>query len=298
MELEKVNIVNFRSIKNVSIDFDHKCRILVGINETGKTNILKALSLLRKEVPVSKEDIREPLPEETESGAAYVRFIFRLNEEEKKEVLVNLETDFRGDLELPIVRKKTTNEKLTLRDFVTENDTVLYSVDLKKQAKSIQNWDISKIYEILPNWKKLDTKNPIPDDDENSESLKDEEDAIIDRNEYKEIKDEYFKDASTQNLISICNREKRVIFNNSTPETIFWKYDAAHILPQQINIQEFIKNPDICLPLKNMFHLAEVTDINSKVSEALNSQSTRLKNLLNRVAKKNTNHFRTVWKEY
>ena len=66
MELEKVILFNFRSIKYVSIDFNHKCRILVGINESGKTNILKALSLLSEEAPISKDDIREPLPNETE----------------------------------------------------------------------------------------------------------------------------------------------------------------------------------------------------------------------------------------
>ncbi len=84
MELEKINIVNFRSIKDVSIDFGHKCRILVGINETGKTNILKALSLLDEKEPIRKEDIREPLPNEPKIKKAYVCFIYRLNEEDKK----------------------------------------------------------------------------------------------------------------------------------------------------------------------------------------------------------------------
>lgn len=46
MRLNHVDISNFRSIKSIVINFDPKCRVLVGINESGKSNILEALSLL------------------------------------------------------------------------------------------------------------------------------------------------------------------------------------------------------------------------------------------------------------
>src|SRR6478672_8887689 len=46
MRLQYIEIENFRSIGSLKIDFATRCRILVGINETRKTNILRALSLL------------------------------------------------------------------------------------------------------------------------------------------------------------------------------------------------------------------------------------------------------------
>lgn len=46
MRLKSVEIRNFRSINDITVDFDPTCRVLVGINESGKSNILNALALL------------------------------------------------------------------------------------------------------------------------------------------------------------------------------------------------------------------------------------------------------------
>ena len=46
MILDRVEIVNFRSIKNATINFDNKGLILIGKNEAGKSNILKAIVAL------------------------------------------------------------------------------------------------------------------------------------------------------------------------------------------------------------------------------------------------------------
>ena len=46
MKLNKVVIRDYRSIKLVTISFAPTCRVLVGVNEAGKSNILKALRLL------------------------------------------------------------------------------------------------------------------------------------------------------------------------------------------------------------------------------------------------------------
>jgi len=43
MKLHRVQIKNFRSIRDITIHFQPKCLILVGINESGKTNIFNAL---------------------------------------------------------------------------------------------------------------------------------------------------------------------------------------------------------------------------------------------------------------
>ena len=59
MLLKKIKIENYRSIKNLEIDIEkinnRFCHIFLGINETGKTNILKAISLLDKTRPFSYE---------------------------------------------------------------------------------------------------------------------------------------------------------------------------------------------------------------------------------------------------
>jgi predicted ATP-dependent endonuclease of OLD family len=46
MKLTNVEIKNFRSLDKLDFEFNPNCRILVGINESGKSNILKALAML------------------------------------------------------------------------------------------------------------------------------------------------------------------------------------------------------------------------------------------------------------
>ncbi len=85
MRLSHVSIKNFRSIADATINFDLACRILVGINESGKTNVLRALSLLDPNTLPKEDDIREFAPNEDPSQEAYVRFIFTLDKKEKLE---------------------------------------------------------------------------------------------------------------------------------------------------------------------------------------------------------------------
>jgi len=77
MKLSRVEIKNYRSIQELSLDLDPKCRILVGINESGKTNILDALNLLDPKVVTTQRDLREPGLHEAQITEARVRFIFR-----------------------------------------------------------------------------------------------------------------------------------------------------------------------------------------------------------------------------
>jgi len=82
MKLSYVTIKNFRSIADAKITMEPSCRILVGVNEAGKSNVLRALSLLSKEIAPTPADIREPGRDEPIDQEAYVRFVFTLDDAE------------------------------------------------------------------------------------------------------------------------------------------------------------------------------------------------------------------------
>jgi predicted ATP-dependent endonuclease of OLD family len=92
MKLSYVTIHNHRSIKHLDINFDQKCRILVGINESGKTNILQALNLLDPKATTTRRDLREPGLHEPEITEAYVRFVFTPTNEETTQLIQLLKT--------------------------------------------------------------------------------------------------------------------------------------------------------------------------------------------------------------
>lgn len=86
MILNRIEIKNFRSIKNATIYFDEHCRILLGKNEAGKSNVLKAIAALFGSYKVSSKDKRKKIENERITEY-YVRAVFRLSDEELAELV-------------------------------------------------------------------------------------------------------------------------------------------------------------------------------------------------------------------
>ena len=82
MKLEKIKIVNFRSIKDLELDFYNNSRVLVGINEAGKSNILKAAALLSDDAKIQNDDIRQESYIDERVTESYVEFFFTFNNEQ------------------------------------------------------------------------------------------------------------------------------------------------------------------------------------------------------------------------
>ena len=80
MKLDRFEIKNFRSIEDIKINIKEKngkkCLILVGKNEAGKSNILKAISALFGQYEVSIKDQNKNASDDK----YYIRAIFKLEE--------------------------------------------------------------------------------------------------------------------------------------------------------------------------------------------------------------------------
>jgi predicted ATP-dependent endonuclease of OLD family len=90
MKLQKIEIENYRSIKKLEFVFEPRCRVLVGINESGKSNILHALSHLDPDVKVSAHDLREAGRDEDGNLKGRIWFRFQLEDIECEEVTSEL----------------------------------------------------------------------------------------------------------------------------------------------------------------------------------------------------------------
>ena len=87
MKLDRFEIKNFRSIKDMTINIEErngkKCIILVGKNEAGKSNILKAISAVFNGYKVSIKDQRKTASDNDEY---YIDAIFKLTEKEISDI--------------------------------------------------------------------------------------------------------------------------------------------------------------------------------------------------------------------
>jgi len=301
MKLTSVDIHNFRSIESLQVELDPTCRVLVGINESGKSNILKALASLGSFVPSKEADVREPLPDESPIREAYIKFRFGLEAAETQDItsLVGKEILVRDLSKTPIANRLGLD--LVLRSFIEERSTGLYEVDILTQKKKAKYWAIDPQYKLAPGWMKPSETCPaelqvsgIP----GFEGLQVKAAKLVYRPDFPKFSDEIFAAASIHDLASVVGTKVVETIEGTLSETVLWEYSDQYLLPPSINIDGFAANPNSCLPLKYMFELAGVEGISAAIAAARTKSRNALHNFFESIARKTTAHFRNVWKEY
>jgi predicted ATP-dependent endonuclease of OLD family len=298
MKLNRVKIKNFRSIEDLEIELNPACRVLVGINESGKSNILQALALLGDKLP-TRDDVRDPLLDEPQVTEASVDFIFEFINNEVDDIVKIISSKILSkNKSLPIMKKG--KQKFNLKEFCANNREGLYCVDVIKQSKNAGHWALDDDYSVLTDWKKPTETCPkdFTIDLKGSEKITVANFSIIYKPNYLDIPEEYLTDIVVEDLSNLLGAEIIKAVNDKLPKCLFWVYDEKYLLPASLKIDEFSANPDVCVPLKNMFVLAGITDIQTAINNAKQSSRNSLTNFLKSVANKTTTHFRDVWKEY
>jgi len=282
----------------MELHFDPKCRILVGINESGKTNILDALNLLDKSEMTTRRDVREPGLRETPVTEAYVRFVFNFTDEEIAEIIQEATETFLSDhYSSPIIRKKGVD--YTVDEFC-KSQQGLYRANLITGKKSYGIWGLGTDAKIKGNWKRVSAACPsgFTLKPNSSEEVQLKFFTLVDTQDFPDIPEEYLEEATVDDFRDPITR----LFNEKTEklalQVLYWNYDESNLLPPKINLDHFCQKPDVCLPLKRMFQLYEISDIQAAVIEAKAGSSNALPNLLRRVASKTSRHFHRTWKEY
>ena len=104
----------------------------MGINESGKTNILHALSLLDPRRSPNPNDLRDFLPDENPSQEAFVRFVFALDRNERianyKEALPKV---LAKDPSTPVIERH--GKQLSLAQFFDSCNEGLYTVNIRNR---------------------------------------------------------------------------------------------------------------------------------------------------------------------
>lgn len=295
MKLVSVDINNFRSIKRLTIDLEPPCRILVGMNESGKSNILKALSCLAKNSQFDKANKREPWADDEKIDKSDVEFNLVFSEEEIATLINNIILKIKGLREDSIIIENG-NAKFTLADICKAHGEGVFTYNLLKQSAYSQYYDFPNSYLAS---KELGS---VPSD--YSYISSDNEKVLIPKgspiyiSSFPGMSDDSYVELLTQDLLLIIGNEICKVIDTHKPDAIFWYYDEKNLLPAKIHLNKFIEDPDLCIPLKHMFNLAGTVDIKTEVLEATSTSDTGLRNLLNRVARSATKHLRNTWREY
>lgn len=260
MKIKKVIIDNFKSIDHIELDFDKVgesyTKIFVGVNESGKSNILEALSYFK--VPsynVSSDSFCNQKFDDRDVCSILFKLefdsnTFSLNEKNRKDPTINLS--------LSNITKKVYLAKKANRFECSYN----YDIELLENNLFIKNTQMPNQFGggrvitdkiVDESWKDADSK-PLT------------KEYVLQK--YKNVIDDYVKKNET--VVSV------------------WQPTADYLL-SNVNLNTFSQDIDSNKPLRNIFFLSgfseqkSITDAISKVSNHKNRSilSSKLNKAIN-----------------
>ncbi len=293
MELKKVIIRNFKSIESCDLEINKGCRVFVGVSESGKSNLLQALSILDENVPLSKELIKEGT-RTTED--AYIKYVLKSEENDISNICEIFEEKIYTSNVNKIVKRNGSFIKLI--NFI--NKEFVYYVDIRKNLRKVKYYSLDEkdIYEISPNYVFISGTAEAPikitnikTNEENQITTK----IIINKDEYA------FDEAQAKNItvdslyeyVSIISVE---YVRENMPNVLFWEYKDEFLLPSSIITTDFINNPEINVPLKYIFNLDGIDDIKAEYNERKEMGEASFQNLLDQVSNTVNDYLKKVWK--
>lgn len=233
MQLTKVCINNFRSIRNQDINFKKiagkNCLFLFGVNESGKSNVLRAISQLTEEnYAVDYERDCNKIGKKKNEDIL-IEFFFNPGEKLNKLVKSVLGKSLSKEVEISSINRDISYNKEGKRDD-------LFWLHFK-DGISYKNYWIDKEKEMIAIKKGNGVFYSIIDESEVTG------DALVQLNSQK--LDAY--------LTNSLESEINALF----PEAILWESKDKYIITQAIDLEQFKNDPsNVSIPLRNIFYLA------------------------------------------
>ena len=265
MKLKKIEIKNFRSIKVADIDFDQNCKVLVGKNDAGKSNVLKAIAAVFDEYKVTPKDKRKKIENEIiRPEDYYVRAIFELSDNDFNEVFDIFQYKF------PNMKHFKEGFELTVLNFIRKNfKKVIRRITIVENEVSIKSYYAAIKSELKP-----------------FENLIFENGNIVEGGPN-----------INQTISSAVFECVKAYWEEQVSKCYYWSYNNSYLLPNSVNITEFKINPDSCEPLKNVFELCNRSDISNQFTNALKEDGD-YENLLDQISQEVTNVFQNIWGDF
>ena len=273
MIIKEIHIENFRSIKNETIVMDKNCLILLGKNEAGKSNVLKAIAALFGQYALTTKDQRKKINnEEITHRRIYATFDYTEDDVEKIEkFLIN------DDI---VIKNLIFKNGKCLKDYIrAELSDIIYCITIKKDSAP------SFIF-----------------------AEKRQQEVILEKNELVELihainvaikanKNSIQTQTNKLDLNSLILFGVQKLYSANPYKCVFWHYDNNLLLPEQVSINQFTANPSQYKSLENIFVMCKRTNIAQEFKEAMD-QDGDYANLLDQVSKETTKVFRKIWKDF
>jgi hypothetical protein len=255
---------------------------------------LAALALLDANRPINASEIREPGPDEGVVDTAHVWFVFRLNQDERFRVAKAASAAVHPAGKSIVYSGKSW---LTAEQFALAQGEALYVVNLITKKRSPSVWSL-KGRRIAEGWLRRNSPAAQHIRLENDDGGEIPTSVLaIHKSVVSDEFHQLFEKFESSDLSSLFGAEAKEIVREQLPECVYWAYSDANLLPSQIDISSFLNQPESCKPLAQMFSLAGYEDPKTAFETARQRSSQGVRNLLEKIALKATQHIKEVWSD-
>ncbi len=262
MIITKVKIENFKSIESMEIPFDKNgnsyTKIFVGINESGKSNILEALSYF--EVPEDEVSFGHFCNQKLEeSDTCEITFSLSIETEEEKTLIESINKKIQSDFD--VVFSISNIKKVVYLEKGESSFESYYTYDVSVQNTGLFIMQSDELISIVEEANATVDYAPL-----NSKSF-----------------NEFFYDVISDYFVM------------QEPSVSIWKPSKKYLL-YDANLNDFKEKPGSNKPLYNIFRLSGYTD-RSTIKEAIEgiSDSRKLSKLKSKLSENINNYLGKVW---
>ncbi|MEL0456131.1 AAA family ATPase [Flavobacteriaceae bacterium SZ-1-7] len=283
MKIKQVEVINYKSIKDIVIPFmeygnysnKSKTTFLVGLNETGKSAILESLSLINDGFSeIDYEDIC---------------FKNSLDNEEYIELYISFEIKTSSYWVRHLKEKCGIPESLANKiHFKNVSKNIYIKEDVADEGYLVEIAEIP-LYEYLVENETIDfirIKNNIKEKITHLNAS-----SFLSSNQ---------KLLTKSKLESIIVDKLFPVFNINIPKVQVWKPKKEYLINSVINLVSFKENPELSIPLKNIFNICGYDDnkkIKQVIERALKKQE-KSDELEDKMSLAITKHLNKIWKEH
>lgn len=274
MKITKIKIENFKSIKEIEFDIkkygtSHTV-MLVGINESGKSNILEAMSYL--DTPTGEFDYNVMRNQKDENNDP-IDFWFSL-EFEQKQIYMN--------------EVKQVTENGDLLDFEIKN--IIKNVYLQERETTfseIFSFDIKNLTEGI-----FIKKTQKSSANAKGQILTTDVFILSKTNDVEESYEKLTMELFEKYFSTII----KGIIRKYEPSVSFWR-PSEECLVSEVNLNDFKENINFNIPLKHIFHIAGFNSADNIKSEINKISNTSLRRkLAGTLGEKTTAYIKRIWK--
>ena len=250
MKLAEIKIRGYKSIEELDFPIrkygESYTTILIGKNETGKSNVLDAMATPQNEEKVNFVKIKN---QQTEPETVSVFFVFDVEDSDDYRKAIGEVVDIPQAL-LDALKISQISKEMYL-----QNDIDEFAVDCDYSAEkvSVKRYSYTKTKETTPATPSVPAETTEKVTIKANSELLEEEKAS-----YTQLDDASFRQIIQSALLDFVSELDIPIDE--------WKYDDKYLVEDKIDLKAFAEKPDSNVPLKNMFYLAGY-DSQSKIEK-------------------------------